>query len=47
MSLPEPRGARRFRLVIREYEQHLFMETDRATETRTVRRLVYADVLEI
>ncbi len=47
VSLPEPRGARRFRLVIREYEQHLFMETDRATETRTVRRLVYADVLEI
>ena len=45
--LPEPRSSRPFRLVIREYEQHLFMETDRATENKTVRRLVYADILEL
>ncbi len=45
--LPEPRGSRPFRLVIREYEQHLFMETDHATASQTVRRLVYADALEI
>ena len=45
--LPEPRSSRPFRLVIREYEQHLFMETDRTTENKTVRRLVYADILEL
>lgn len=45
--LPEPRRSRPFRLVIREYEQHLFMETDRTTENKTVRRLVYADILEL
>jgi hypothetical protein len=43
----KPQSSRPFRLVIREYEQHLFMETDRATENKTVRRFVYADILEL
>ncbi len=47
VELPEPRGSRPFRLVIREYERHLFMETDNAPSSQVVRRLVYADVLEI
>ncbi len=51
VTLPEPRGSRRFRLAIREYEWFVADGTD--DEPRTIKRvptasrLVYADVLEI
>ena len=49
VSLPFARGSRAMRFVVREYEQHVADAIGRAdiSQTRSVERLVYADVVEI
>lgn len=52
ITLPEPRGSRKFRLVIKEYEWFIQDETGASqikdsVNMRTEPRLVYADILEI
>ena len=49
VSLPFARGSRAMRFVVREYEQHVADAIGRTdiSQTRSVERLVYADVVEI
>lgn len=56
ITLPEPRGSRPYRLVVKEYERHINMEVSYQTgggagqtlsQRRYGRRVVYADAVEI
>lgn len=56
ITLPEPRGSRPYRLVVKEYERHINMEVAYKTgggagqtisQRRYGRRVVYADAVEI
>ncbi|KXK53475.1 MAG: hypothetical protein UZ07_CHB004002758 [Chlorobi bacterium OLB7] len=56
ITLPEPRGSRPYRLVVKEYERHINMEVayktgggagQTITQRRYGRRVVYADAIEL